>query len=66
MSIFKVIEVIATSENSWEEATRNAVKSASKTIKNIKSVYVKEQKAMVTGENITEFRVILKITFELT
>ncbi|MFN4762455.1 dodecin family protein [Gillisia sp. Q332] len=66
MSIFKVIEVIATSEDSWEEATRNAVKSASKTIKNIKSVYVKEQKAMVTGENITEFRVILKITFELT
>lgn len=66
MSIFKVIEVIATSENSWEEAARNAVKSASKTIKNIKSVYVKEQKAMVTGENITEFRVILKITFELT
>lgn len=66
MSIFKVIEVIATSENSWEEATRNAVKNASKTIKNIKSVYVKEQKAMVSGENITEFRVILKITFELT
>ncbi len=66
MSIFKVIEVIATSENSWEEATKNAVKNASKTIKNIKSVYVKEQKAMVTGENITEFRVILKITFELT
>lgn len=66
MSIFKVLEVIATSENSWEEATRNAVKHASKTIKNIKSVYVKEQKAMVTGENITEFRVILKITFELT
>lgn len=66
MSIVKVIEVIATSEDSWEEATRNAVKNAAKTIKNIKSVYVKEQKAMVTGENITEFRVILKISFELT
>ncbi len=66
MSIVKVIEVIATSENSWEEATRNAVKTASKTIKNIKSVYVKEQKALVTGENITEFRVTLKISFELT
>lgn len=66
MSIFKVIEVIATSEISWEEAAKNGVKSASKTIKNIKSVYVKEQKAMVTGENITEFRVILKISFELT
>ncbi|MFO7719226.1 MAG: dodecin family protein [Gillisia sp.] len=65
MSIFKVIEVIATSEISWEEAAKNGVKSASKTIKNIKSVYVKEQKAMVTGENITEFRVILKISFEL-
>lgn len=66
MSIVKVIEVIASSENSWEEATRNGVKTASKTIKNIKSVYLKEQKAIVTGENITEFRVTLKIAFELT
>lgn len=65
MSIIKVIEVIASSEKGWEEATKNAVKEASKTVKNIKSVYVKDQTAVVVGENVTEFRVILKISFEV-
>ncbi len=65
MSVIKVIEVIASSEKSWEEATKNAVKEVSKTVKNIKSVYVKEQTAVVTGENVTEFRVDLKISFEI-
>ncbi len=65
MSVIKIIEVIASSEKSWEEATRNAVKEVSKTVKNIKSVYVKEQKAVVVGENVTEFRVTLKISFEI-
>ena len=36
----KVIEILANSEKSWEDATKKAVKHASKTIKNIKSVYV--------------------------
>lgn len=65
MSVIKIIEVIASSEKGWEEATRNGVKEASKSIKNIKSVYVKEQTAVVVGENVTEFRVDLKISFEV-
>lgn len=65
MAILKVIEVLSNSETSWEDATRKAVKEASKTVKNIRSVYVKEQSAIVNGENVTEFRVNLKITFEV-
>lgn len=65
MAVLKVIEVLANSEKSWEEATRKAVKEASKTIKNIRSVYVNEQSAVVNGDNVTEFRVNVKITFEV-
>lgn len=66
MAILKVIEVLANSEKSWEDATRKAVKEASKTVKNIRSVYIKEQSAIVNGDNVSEFRVNLKITFEVS
>jgi flavin-binding protein dodecin len=65
MAIMKVIEVLANSEKSWEEATRKAVKQTAKSVKNIKSVFVQSQSAVVNGDNITEFRVNLKITFEV-
>lgn len=65
MSVLKVIEVLSSSKESWEDATKKAVKEASKTIKNIRSVYVQEQSAVVNGDNVTEFRVNLKITFEV-
>lgn len=65
MAVLKVIEVLANSNNSWEEATKNAVKEAAKTVKNIRSVYVREQSAIVNGDNVTEFRVNVKITFEV-
>ena len=61
----KVIEVLANSEKSWEEATRKAVKQASESVKNIKSVFVQSQSAVVNGDAVTEFRVNLKITFEV-
>ena len=65
MAVLKVIEILSNSDKSWEDATRKAVKEASQTINNIKSVYVKEQSAIVDGNNVTEFRVNLKITFEV-
>lgn len=65
MAVMKVIEVLANSNNSWEEATQNAVKHASKSIKHIKSVYVQEQSAIVDGDEISEYRVNVKITFEV-
>lgn len=65
MSVLKVIEVLASSEESWEDAVKNAVKTSSKTVKGIKSVYVKEQMAVVKDNKVVEFRVNLKITFEV-
>lgn len=61
----KVVEIMSNSEKSWEEATRKAVKHAGKSVKNIRSVYVREQSAIVKDNEVTEFRVNLKITFEV-
>jgi dodecin len=65
MAILKVIEVLSSSENSWEDATRKAVTQASKSLKNIRSVYVQEQSAVVNDGVVTEFRVNVKLTFEI-
>ena len=65
MAVLKVIEVLANSDKSWEDATQNAVKHAAKSIKQIRSVYVNEQSAIVDGDDITEYRVNVKITFEV-
>jgi hypothetical protein len=65
MSVLKVIEIMANSSESWEDATRKAVKHAAKSVKNIKSVYVREQSAVVKDNEVTEFRVNVKITFEV-
>ena len=65
MAVLKVIEVLSNSNESWEDATRKAVKHASKSVENIKSVYVNEQSAIVKDDDVTEFRVNLKLTFEV-
>jgi hypothetical protein len=65
MAIVKVIEVIATSEKSFDDATRNALEEASKTVKNIKSIYIKEMTAKVNNNNIVSFGVNAKISFEI-
>jgi dodecin len=65
MAILKVIEVLANSDISWEDATKNAVDHASKSVKNIRSVYINDQSAIVKDNDITEFRVNVKITFEV-
>ena len=65
MAVLKVIELLSNSTESWEDATRKAVKHAGKTIKNIRSVYVKEHTATVDGDEVTEFRVNVKVTFEV-
>ncbi|WP_299682380.1 dodecin family protein [uncultured Dokdonia sp.] len=65
MAVMKVIEVLSSSKESWEDATQNAVSQASKTVKNIKSVYVAEQSAVVDGDKVTEYRVNLRLTFEI-
>ncbi|APG59571.1 dodecin family protein [Christiangramia salexigens] len=63
MGVIKVIEVIASSNKSFDEATRNAVKEAAKSVKNIKSVYIKEMKAKVENNDIVSYAVNAKISF---
>lgn len=65
MSIVKVIEVLSSSPKSWEDATARAVKKASKSVKNIRSVYVQDQSAVVKGDKVVEYRVALKLSFEI-
>ena len=65
MAILKVIEVLASSDKSWEDATREGVLKASNTVKNIRSAYVRDQSVTVKDGMITEYRVNLKVTFEL-
>ena len=59
MGILKVIEVLSNSNKSWEDATKKAVQHASKTLKNIRSVYVQDKSATVSGGEVDEFRVNL-------
>jgi len=61
----KVIEIMANSNESWEDATRKAVAEAAKSVKNIQSAYVREQSVVVNKNQVTEFRVNLKITFKV-
>ena len=65
MAVLKVIEVLANSEKSWEDAVKKAVAQAARSVDNIKSVYVNEQSATVNGSEIDDFRVNVKITFEV-
>ncbi|MFV8268611.1 dodecin family protein [Flavobacterium sp. GT2N3] len=65
MSVLKVIEVLSSSDISWEDATKKGVAKAAKTINHIRSVYIKDQSAAVSGGEILEYRVNLKVTFEL-
>ena len=63
MAVVKVIELLAESNESWEDATQVAVKEASKTVKNIQSVYVKDFQAIVEDNNIVKYRVNVKVSF---
>ncbi|CAM1359262.1 dodecin family protein [Tenacibaculum xiamenense] len=65
MAVMKVIEILANSDKSWEDATKKAIKHASKSVKNIKSAFVQSQSVVVNDDEVSEFRVNLKITFEV-
>lgn len=65
MAIVKVIEVLAQSDKSWEDAAREAVSEAGKTVDNIRSIYIKEFEAVVENKKITKYRINAKISFEI-
>ncbi|MCO6490332.1 MAG: dodecin domain-containing protein [Phaeodactylibacter sp.] len=65
MAVMKVLEIMAESEKSWEDATAKAVAKASETVKNIRSAYVQDQSVTVKDNKLHMYRVDLRITFEV-
>jgi flavin-binding protein dodecin len=66
MAMLKVIEVLAESDKSWEDAAHIAVANAARTLRHVKSINIKNFQATV-GENgkITSYRINAKISFVL-
>lgn len=65
MAIAKVTEIWSASPKSFDDAVRVGIERAAKTLKNIKSAWIQEQKAKVEDGKITEYRVNMKVTFIL-
>jgi flavin-binding protein dodecin len=64
-SIAKVIEVIAESETSWDDAVQNALNEAAKTVEDIREIWVSSMKAIVENNKVVRYRLTAKITFVL-
>ena len=65
MSVARVTEIIASSKKSFDDAVEQGVKRASKTLKNVQSAWVQDQKVVCKDGKISEYRVNLKVTFVL-
>jgi len=63
MAVLKVVELVGTSPNSWEEATKNAVDKAAETVRGIVGGDVVGQNVVVKNGAITEYRVDVKVAF---
>ena len=63
--MLKVIEVLGFSEKSWEDAAQRMVKEASKSVHNIKSIYVQDMSAKVKKDKIVQYRIDGRITFQI-
>lgn len=65
MSVVKVIEVMGTSGESWEDAVKNALKGADKTLHGISGIEVISQTATVKDGELKEFRATVKLAFKV-
>ncbi len=62
-TIVKVLEVIAESEKSFEDAAQQAVREAAKSVREIKSIWIENFSGVVKGDRIVEYRVNAKLSF---
>ena len=65
MAVARITEIIASSKEGWEDAARQAMTRAAKTLRGITGMEVMAQKAKVENGRITEYRVECRITFVL-
>ncbi len=63
MSVMKVIEVMAESKKSWEDATAQAVERASKSVDGVASAWVKDQSVSIKDGKVEAYRVTVKLSF---
>lgn len=65
MAVMKTIEVMSESKKSWEDAVQNVIDEASDSVDDIKSVWVKDQTAIVKDGKLDTYRVNCKVTFRV-
>ena len=65
MSVAKVSEISATSSKSFEDAIQQGISRASKTLRNVRGAWIKEQHVRCDGGNIVEYQVNMMVTFVL-
>ncbi|MEE9164878.1 MAG: dodecin [Nitrospinota bacterium] len=63
--IYKLIELVGTSKESFEDAVNNAVKEAAKTVKNLSWLEVVEQRGHITNGEVSEYQVKVKLSFKI-
>jgi dodecin len=65
MSVARVSEIIASSTKSFDDALAQGVARACETLKNVEGAWIKDQKVVIKGGKIVEYRVVMKVTFVL-
>ena len=65
MAVARVTEISSTSSKSFEDAVQQGVARATKTLRNVRSAWIKEQRVEITGEKISQYQVNMMVTFVL-
>jgi len=65
MSVAKTTEIISSSAVSFDDALKQGIARANKTLKNVTGAWIQDQKVTISGDSITEYRVTMKLTFVL-
>lgn len=65
MSVARVVEISATSTKSFEDAMQQGVARATKTLRNVKSAWIKEQEVRIEGDRVADYKVNMLVTFVL-
>lgn len=65
MAVARVTEIIASSDKSFDDALKDGIKRANKTLKNVKGVWIKDQQVELDGKKIVSYKLTLKVTFVL-
>lgn len=63
MTIAKIIEISSDSTSSFQDAIESGIKRAERTVKNVKGAWISEQKLTIDGGKITNYRVIMRVSF---